>query len=111
MIDFNNLSFGETDKPAVVRRDTHKTVGSTKITLEQLGIPRKLSITEAKQQRDELHKVEPGHKVAVLNVGTIVGCFCEHCSTQRMHVLKFDGSKIRCMTCKKDRVKTKKIKL
>lgn len=105
-INFNDLSFEEVERPDVVRRKTHKVAG--KITLEQLGVPKKLSASEAKELRDELHKIEPGNKIAVKSVGTIIGQWCEHCNTETMHVLKFDHSKIRCMNCKKDRkLKTK----
>ncbi len=74
-----------------------------KIDASVLGIPKKLTASEAKARKDELHKIEPGYKVAVLSVGTIVGTWCENCGSCTMQVLKFDGSKLRCLDCKQDR--------
>ncbi len=69
---------------------------------------KKLSTAERKEQKAELHKIEPGYKIPVLSVGTIVGTWCDHCDDMTMQVLKFDGSKIRCLDCKKDKILKKK---
>lgn len=104
-INFDDLEIEDSnDKPANVRRNTHKVAGTSKIDLVKMGVAdRKLSVTETKQRRDELHKIEPGNKVAVLSVGRILGTWCENCGDVEMHVLKHDNSKIICMNCKQIR--------
>jgi hypothetical protein len=100
VINFSSLEFEEVNEPSKSKAFKES---KSKITAEALGIPKKLNITEAKQRKDELHKIEPGYKTPVLSVGRIIGTWCEHCEDTTMQVLKFDESRLRCLDCKKDR--------
>jgi len=70
---------------------------------EELGIKLKLSITEQRDEKERIRHIEPGYKVPILSVGSILGTWCNCCNDTTMQVLKHDGSKLICMNCKKIR--------
>jgi hypothetical protein len=94
-LNFTDLDLGEPDIPAAKSLIQKKRIDASAIT----DITKKLS----KEQKDELRKIEPGFHVPVLNY-KVIGCWCENCNDSTMQVLNEKQTKLRCLTCKKDRV-------
>jgi hypothetical protein len=97
MIDFGSLMEGEFKEP-VVKKQVSKTIDLSK----ELGVKKKLSPTEAKALKEELHKIEPGYKVPIANYKQI-GQYCEYCDDVTAQVLNEAGTRLRCLICKQDK--------
>jgi hypothetical protein len=57
----------------------------------------------SREELSEFSKIEPGHKIPIANY-PIVGCWCEHCKDVKMHANNVEKKKLRCLTCKKDKI-------
>jgi len=66
-------------------------------------IPKKLTVSEAKALKDELHKIEPGYKEGTAGYRQ-VSQWCEHCDDVYTHVMNSKETKLRCLNCKKDKL-------
>jgi hypothetical protein len=97
MIKFDDM-FQEEDKPSPPETYKRKNIDFNAL----VAIKPKLSASEEKALRDELHKIEPGYKVPVANYKQI-GQWCDYCEDVYTHVLNEKGDKLRCLNCKKDK--------
>lgn len=97
MINFSSLVGEEVAKP-VVKEPVKK-----KLSAVDIGIPKKLTSTEKQQLRDIAHKIEPGFKIPT-STYKVIAQWCDNCDDIKSHALNQQGTKLRCLCCKKDKL-------
>lgn len=96
MLDFSKLMESESKEP-VVKQVPKINLGTL------LNLPKKLSVTETKLLKEELHKIEPGYKEGTAAYRQ-VSQWCENCNDVYTHVMNSRCTKLRCLNCKKDKL-------